>query len=132
MSGTQSPSSPSVFQTRQAVDPFVIAQTPLGGAASAVSDIVESAGHSAVKVLVRTDAGSAGTIEVYQSVTNPTGGPIFVLTESKATAPDPKTGEQVAFLNSKIFGEFTRIVYVNGATLQTKFQMSAYLIPVGG
>lgn len=132
MPGTSSPSSPTVYHTRQKTDDLAIAQALLGPAASVLSSIRESTGHTGVKIIVRANPTSPGTVEVYQSIDNPSGGPTFVLTESKATAADPNTGEQVAFFTSKVFGKFTRIKYVNGAVQQTVFQMSSYLIPVGG
>lgn len=128
MPGTDSSPSPTIFETRQKVDGFNIAQALLGANASVLSDILLVEGHSSIKILARSDV--AGTVEVYQSVTNPAGGPTFVLTESKAATVDPKTGEFVVFLDSIVYGEFARIVYVNGATPQAKFEMSAYAIPV--
>lgn len=122
--------SPAIYETRQQVEDFVIDQVPLGANASVQSNTLESAGYNAVRILIRTNALAVGTIEVYQSPTDPNG--VFDLTDSKPTAVDPATGEQVAFFSSTIFGGYTRIVYVNGGVPQTVFQMSAYLIPVGG
>jgi hypothetical protein len=130
MSGTQGSSSPAIYQTRQKVDDFTIAQTPLGGAGSAVSDVLESRGQGAVRILARANATSPGTVEVYQAVTNPAGGPTFALTESKVTAVDPTTGEFVTFFDSIVYGEFARVIYVNGAGVQAAFEISAYGLPI--
>lgn len=132
MPGTQAPSSPATFETRQETEELAISQTLLGIGASVASAIIESAGFDSVRILVRANATSPGTVEVYQAVSNPAGGPVFTLTKSQATAADPSTGEQVAFFSVKSFSGFMRIVYVNGGVVQTAFEMSAYLIPVGG
>lgn len=121
-------SSPAIYETRQHVEDFVIAQAPLAGGASATSDTRLVKGYSSIRILARSNV--AGTVEVYQAVTNPAGGTTFVLTQSKAAAL--VGAEFVAFFDSVVFGNFARIVYVNGAGVQTVFAISAYAIPISG
>lgn len=118
-----------VIETRQKADDLAIAQTLLGGLASAVSSLVRSRGHCFLKILSRSDV--VGRVDIYQSVSNPIGGPVFIRTGQVLSVADPDTGEQVIFDEFPVFGEFVRVIYINGGVAQAAFEMSAYLLPVG-
>lgn len=122
---------PDVIQTRQLGDAIALAMAFLAGGGMSVSAIVRCKGHTGIKVLTRSDV--AGTIFIYQSVTNPDGAPpVFVRTAFKASVADPDTAEQVIFDDFRVFGEFARVIYMNGVAPQTAFEADVYLLPISG
>jgi len=118
-----------VIASRQKTETFVIAQTLLGIGATVNSNILRCKGYGSVHILVR--ANVAGTVRIFESITNPVGGPTFIQTNFEASVADPISGEQVIFLVLPVHGEFMRISFVNGGVIQAAFQIIAYLMPEG-
>lgn len=117
-----------ITPTQQLTQEVVDNETLLGVGQSFVSRIILSEGFAAVHVLAISDV--SGTLRVEESTSEDF--TVSAVTESEASAVDAVTGRQFVAAIIPIAGRAVRIVWLNGASVQTLFRIRAYLIPISG